>query len=51
MVDKHKKKQNDEQDDDDEGADIERDIDVDDFELGNEDAEPNDRRRDPLRRP
>ena len=50
MVDKHKKKENDEQDDE-EGIDIERDIDADDFEIGDEDAEPNDRRRDPLRRP
>lgn len=50
MADKRKKNENDEQDDE-EGIDIERDIDADDFDIANEDAEPNDRRRDPLRRP
>lgn len=30
---------------------IETDRDVDDFELEHDDAEPDDRRRDPLRRP
>lgn len=50
-MDKRKKKGEDDVEADDEGLDLERDIDVDDFDLEHDDAEPNDRRRDPLRKP